>query len=1265
MFLGLLVSIGINAQLPNVSHADYSSKSGTVTDPRDGKTYAYKRYGKFDWFIQNLAYEGTFAASRTGVILPSDPEGKTYGVLYPSYTNLSGICPTGWNIGTETMYKDLFDNIISEYDLIDVSKNGNAYTGLSKYLKAGGVQGADVGGLWASTTVIDPKSAQIGLNVLPSGVYSFDSNNNGFDLVADQTGNKADFVLSSNFFHFIMEAANSDIKWSNRNSRHHSAVRCYRAYVPSVEITTPYPTTLEINQIVSAELEAKRMRQNMKKYDHVITGFYIEKGKSLIINLETLIASSGPAIPQLVIGTRSMIDPNNTSGTEAIKEINLKEGLNTIDANMHSGGMIYFRYVTQIEGQVPEGKARVSFAEGSQQIRAPHYVYGVTGEDEFASMMGQYLAPEAIFSSDFAVAVTLRESAIGNSISTNKKVWMEQIHKLLEEESRISGMDDQDSNPLHHRLKAGEVRHLMVQGVSGSSPNASDWRTSYPGASRYLTEFNTPENGKTGNDSWQVGHEVGHQHQQSAYQISGSGESTVNIYSYAARRFFNLGLAPGEYYAHTPDSKLINNISKYLDLPDAERIYEMSTEVLESVTGINRDEVRFVPWEQFFYIFGDEFYHRLHRIVREEKKTGGDGDERKAYLIWKTSQISGYDMRKFFDAWGIRANEYYGNIIDKNIKDAGLQEPPRVDELSRISGQTFVDGGYAGWLPLSLNGITASQPDSPDNQPEDRLASKEKYTDYSSKKGVFTDSRDGKQYPYKTYGNKDWFMTNLDWDGYNGADETTRGTVGLYGSVDTTGAVYGRMYPTYSGSASNSWCPTGWKYASQSEFTDLVGAVRSEYNIDSDAEAIAALKAGGDRDYELDGLWKKGPGKVNLVMNALVGFNMLPAGVFDKDANSYNDSDEDGIKASFVNDGFYHNIFGAGNDNKEWTNRNSRHHGSVRCVRDAEIMIDQSITFEDVTKNLSENDFSPALASSGLPVTYTSSDENVATIVNGNIHLVGAGEVVITASQLGDVTYNAAPNVSRQLTVINNIDVSVHELYLNGKAWNIEDKYVIGCGDNSSELVIDIVTSDNASVVEGNSIRVNIKEPSEYNVNFTVKSETGTTQKYTVQAEKYLAFEDAVVNRNNVFLFVNQCIFSNGGFLFANFKWYKDGELVSRKPYYFTTGQNTSGDVQLELTTVKGKVMHTCSKYISLSSEAIKVYPNPVRPFGTATISVDLPEEMLKGATVRLYNLFGSPVRSQRLTGETTRMVMPLVPGTYVLKIKAQDYEGDFRILVK
>jgi hypothetical protein len=58
-----------------------------------------------------------------------------------------------------------------------------------------------------------------------------------------------------------------------------------------------------------------------------------------------------------------------------------------------------------------------------------------------------------------------------------------------------------------------------------------------------------------------------------------------------------------------------------------------------------------------------------------------------------------------------------------------------------------------------------------------------------------------------------------------------------------------------------------------------------------------------------------------------------------------------------------------------------------------------------------------ATATSGLPVSFTSSDANVATISGSTITIVGAGSTTITASQVGNVNYSAATPVQRVFTV--------------------------------------------------------------------------------------------------------------------------------------------------------------------------------------------------------------------------------------------------------
>jgi gliding motility-associated-like protein len=80
----------------------------------------------------------------------------------------------------------------------------------------------------------------------------------------------------------------------------------------------------------------------------------------------------------------------------------------------------------------------------------------------------------------------------------------------------------------------------------------------------------------------------------------------------------------------------------------------------------------------------------------------------------------------------------------------------------------------------------------------------------------------------------------------------------------------------------------------------------------------------------------------------------------------------------------------------------------------------QAITFNSIPAvTYGAADFTlGAVAASTLPITYTSDNDNVATVTSaGLVHIVGAGTVNITAAQGGNTTYLAASNVSRQLTV--------------------------------------------------------------------------------------------------------------------------------------------------------------------------------------------------------------------------------------------------------
>jgi hypothetical protein len=80
--------------------------------------------------------------------------------------------------------------------------------------------------------------------------------------------------------------------------------------------------------------------------------------------------------------------------------------------------------------------------------------------------------------------------------------------------------------------------------------------------------------------------------------------------------------------------------------------------------------------------------------------------------------------------------------------------------------------------------------------------------------------------------------------------------------------------------------------------------------------------------------------------------------------------------------------------------------------------LDQTISFAKPANQTYGNTLPiSATASSGLPVTLTVSG-GPATLNAGTLSFSGVGDVTVTASQAGNATYNAAPNVSQTFTVI-------------------------------------------------------------------------------------------------------------------------------------------------------------------------------------------------------------------------------------------------------
>ncbi|MFO7923552.1 MAG: MBG domain-containing protein, partial [Bacteroidales bacterium] len=98
-------------------------------------------------------------------------------------------------------------------------------------------------------------------------------------------------------------------------------------------------------------------------------------------------------------------------------------------------------------------------------------------------------------------------------------------------------------------------------------------------------------------------------------------------------------------------------------------------------------------------------------------------------------------------------------------------------------------------------------------------------------------------------------------------------------------------------------------------------------------------------------------------------------------------------------------------------NANGTMYGEVETF--TTLKLTQTITFDEIPgRTYGDPGFElTASASSGLGVTYESSNTDVATVTGSTVAITGAGTTTITASQPGDGTYYAAESVNRVLDV--------------------------------------------------------------------------------------------------------------------------------------------------------------------------------------------------------------------------------------------------------
>jgi uncharacterized repeat protein (TIGR02543 family) len=165
----------------------------------------------------------------------------------------------------------------------------------------------------------------------------------------------------------------------------------------------------------------------------------------------------------------------------------------------------------------------------------------------------------------------------------------------------------------------------------------------------------------------------------------------------------------------------------------------------------------------------------------------------------------------------------------------------------------------------------------------------------------------------------------------------------------------------------------------------------------------------------------------------------------------------------------------------------------------------QTITFNTLSNKVySTTTFNlTATASSGLAVSYSSSDTNVATVSGSTVTLVGVGTTTITASQGGNTTYDIATAVGQTLTVTPK-ELTIPDAASANKEYNRNNTAVL-TGTlsgviNSDDVTLSLAATFNTAIVGiGKSVTSTSSLGGTKAGNYTLTQPTGLTADITAK----------------------------------------------------------------------------------------------------------------------------------------------------------------------
>lgn len=372
------------------------------------------------------------------------------------------------------------------------------------------------------------------------------------------------------------------------------------------------PVSVSVTARPAAEAERLRLAQALRGSEFQPTGLYVPPGTPLSLTVQP----HDGLVPTLWIGAwdyyGEITEPRSYP---------LTRGANTL-TDPH-GGPVYLTLTGRGE------RAGVLFRSGA--VPMPVFTLGRTTEAEYQRRLDTLTtSPWVELHGPNTIMTLTREGALLHR-DEDHEALLRLVETIIDSHARISGLDG--SKPVHRR-KAGPYHFTEVSKVpAGVGAYATHGYNGFPRA--YLDRATTVEGLRT--RGWGLYHELGHLHQQMAYKPGGLTEVTVNIYSLAAQRTLK---QPSNLLTVDPATGLTAFQTARAKFGTDGLSYEKSFGAYEKL----------VPLRQLELAFGDGFWPRMHKLVREENPQSDYTEDAKRYRALATfsSRIAGYDLTDFF-----------------------------------------------------------------------------------------------------------------------------------------------------------------------------------------------------------------------------------------------------------------------------------------------------------------------------------------------------------------------------------------------------------------------------------------------------------------------------------------------------------------------------------------------------------------------------------------------------------------------------------------